>query len=126
MPYPTIPCPNPTLPYLPTLPFPTLPYLTVPYRIVPNPTVLYPTLPYPYPNTNPNLEPTTQTLPTKPHPTHNPYPYTHPTLLYPTQPLSYACPAIHRLARPYPTLPFRCICRSVQISFGSSVVHFGI
>ena len=46
--HPTLPLPNPTLPY-PTLLHPTLPYCTPPYPTLPHPTPPYPTLPYPTP-----------------------------------------------------------------------------
>ena len=86
-------------------------------------TLPYPTLPYPtlpYPRTQPRTHPH-RPAPLNPIPTPTPYPTLPPP--HPTQPLPYSCPAIHRLALLYHTLPypsavyagpFRCFGNSVE------------
>ena len=101
----------------PTLPYPTHPHShpNSPHsHSRPNPS--HPTQPHPTPTTQSHNQ---TNPPTPPHPL--PLPYHTPPNTYP-----YLTPVLPYIALPCPTLPFRCICRSVQISFGSSVVHFGI
>ena len=78
-------------------------------------TLLYPTLPYPTLTPNPTPSP----LNPAPHhnPTPTPYTFTYPTLPPPhsTPTLLLSCHTPPNHALPYPTLPFRCICRSVQM-----------
>ena len=119
LPYPTL-TPNPPhrtathptphhltrpLPPTPTLHYPTLPYPTLTPN-QPHPTPI-PAPPRPTPHYNPTPTPTPYPLPPTHYPTLAP-PHPTPTLLQSCH--TPTCPAL-----PYPTLPFRCICRSVQM-----------
>ena len=82
-------------------------------------TQLYPTQ---TPNSTPNpCHPAPHHL-TQPQPPTPTLPYPHPT-----QPLPYSCPAVHRPALSYHTLPYpSAVYVGLFRCFGSSVVHFGI